>query len=89
MSADDAEFTRDLAFAMAAVLEQSNFIAPTIGFTSWSRTLRLMVGNLKPLRAKTTRVVEMLVDQRTSQRVLRGADRQVVDRLESLLLFAV
>jgi len=62
VSSEDAEFTRDLAYAMAAVLEQSNFTATTIGFTSWSRTLRLMVGTLQPLRTKTTRVVEMLGD---------------------------
>lgn len=62
VSADDAEFTRDLAYAMAAILEQSNFTAPTIGFTSWSRTLRLMVGTLQPLRTRTKRVVEMLGD---------------------------
>lgn len=62
VSADDAEFTRDLAYAMAAVLEQSNFTATTIGFTSWSRTLRQTVSTLQPLRTKTKHVVEMLGD---------------------------
>jgi DNA-binding transcriptional regulator LsrR (DeoR family) len=62
VSAEDGEFTRDLAYAMAAVLEQSNFSTGTIGFTSWSRTLRLMVGTLQSLRTKTKRVVEMLGD---------------------------
>jgi len=62
VSTDDAEFTRDLAYAMAAVLEQSTFTAPLVGFTSWSRTLRLMVSTLQPLRTKTKRVVEMLGD---------------------------
>lgn len=62
VSADDAEFVRDLAHAMAAVLEQSQLRAPTIGFTSWSRTLRQMVAALQPLRTRTQRVVEMLGD---------------------------
>lgn len=62
VGSDDVEFTRDLAYAMAAVLEQANLTAPTVGFTSWSRTLRMMVSNLQPLRMKTTRVVEMLGD---------------------------
>jgi DNA-binding transcriptional regulator LsrR (DeoR family) len=61
-SADDAEFRRDLAHAMAAILEQTQLRAPTIGFTSCSRTLRQMVGALQPLRARTQRVVEMLGD---------------------------
>ena len=43
VSSQDEEFTRDLAHAMAAVLEQSNARAATIGFTSWSRTLRQVV----------------------------------------------
>ena len=62
VSMDEAEFNRDLAYAMAAVLEQATFSAPTVGFTSWSRTLRLMVGTLQPLRTSTQRVVEMLGD---------------------------
>lgn len=62
VSSDDAEFTRDLAHAMAAILEQSNFSAPTIGFTSWSRTLRLMVSTLQPTRTATRHVVEMVGD---------------------------
>jgi len=61
-TAHEAEFTRDLAYAMAAVLEQLNVRAPTIGFTSWSRTLRQMVGALQPPRTRTRRVVEMLGD---------------------------
>jgi DNA-binding transcriptional regulator LsrR (DeoR family) len=62
VSADDAEFTRDLAHAMAAVLEQTQLKAPTIGFTSWSRTQRQMVEAVQPLRTRTERVVEMLGD---------------------------
>lgn len=62
VSQEEAEFNRDLAYAMAAVLEQATFSAPVVGFTSWSRTLRLMVATLQPLRTKTKRVVEMLGD---------------------------
>lgn len=62
VSANESEFNRDLAYALAAVLEQSNLRAPTVGFTSWSRTLRQMVGVLQPLRSKTELVVEMLGD---------------------------
>ncbi len=62
VSANEAEFVRDLAYAMAAVLEHTQVGAPTIGFTSWSRTLRQMVGALQPLRTRTERVVEMLGD---------------------------
>jgi DNA-binding transcriptional regulator LsrR (DeoR family) len=62
VSADEAELIRDLAYAMAAVLEESKFTARTIGFTSWSRTLRQMIGALQPMRTKTERVVEMLGD---------------------------
>ncbi len=61
-SAEDAQFVRDLAYAMAAVLEQTQLRAPIIGFTSWSRTLRQMVGAIQPLRTRTQRVVEMLGD---------------------------
>lgn len=62
VSANDTELTRDLAYAMAAVLEQANLQAPVVGFTSWSRTLRQTVAALQPLRTKTSRVVEMLGD---------------------------
>lgn len=62
VSNHDGEFMRDLAYAMAAVLERVGVKAPTIGFTSWSRTLRLMVGALQPLRTGTDHVVEMLGD---------------------------
>lgn len=62
VSTDDAELGRDLAFAMAALLQDVAFEAATIGFTSWSRTLRMVVEGLQPLRTRTTRVVEMLGD---------------------------
>lgn len=59
---EDGELTRDLALATAAHLHDVATDAPTIGFTSWSRTLRLMVDNLQPLRTHTARVVETVGD---------------------------
>jgi len=62
VSDDAAELGRDLAHAMAALLHDVAFDAPVIGFTSWSKTLRLMVDALQPLRTRTEHVVEMLGD---------------------------
>ena len=62
VSEEPAELGRDLAHAMAALLHEVTFEAPTIGFTSWSQTLRLMVDALQPTRIRTERVVEMLGD---------------------------
>ncbi|WP_158604365.1 sugar-binding transcriptional regulator [Nocardioides mangrovicus] len=62
VSQDSAELTRDLAHAMGTLLGDVTFDAPTIGFTSWSQTLRVLVDDLAPLRTKTTHVVEMLGD---------------------------
>lgn len=62
VSDDEAELGRDLAHAMAALLHEVAFEAPVIGFTSWSKTLRLMVDALQPLRTRTEHVVEMLGD---------------------------
>lgn len=62
VSNDETERMRDLAYAMAALLERIVFKAPTVGFTSWSRTQRLMVSALQPLRTGTQRVVETLGD---------------------------
>ncbi|MFI7481502.1 sugar-binding transcriptional regulator [Kocuria sp. M1R5S2] len=62
VSTDDKELGRDLAHTMASLLQDITFDAPTIGFTSWSSTLRLMVDVLQPLRSRTERVVEMLGD---------------------------
>ena len=62
VSDDEAELARDLAHATASLLADSSFEAATIGFTSWSSTLRLMVEALQPLRTRTERVVEMLGD---------------------------
>lgn len=62
VSDDPAELTRDLAHTTASLLADSSFEATTIGFTSWSSTLRVMVDALQPLRTKTEHVVEMLGD---------------------------
>ena len=58
----ESELNRDLAHAMAWLLQEVAFEAPTIGFTSWSSTLRMVVEDLRPLRTKTEHVVEMLGD---------------------------
>jgi DNA-binding transcriptional regulator LsrR (DeoR family) len=62
VSTDERELGRDLAHAMASLLQDATFEAPTIGFTSWSQTLRTTVDALQPLRTRTERVVEMLGD---------------------------
>lgn len=62
VSDDEAELGRDLAHTAASLLGDSSFDAPTIGFTSWSKTMRMMVDVLQPLRTRTERVVEMLGD---------------------------
>lgn len=62
VSDDEAELARDLAHTTASLLSESSFEAATIGFTSWSKTMRLMVDSLQPLRTRTDNVVEMLGD---------------------------
>jgi DNA-binding transcriptional regulator LsrR (DeoR family) len=62
VSDEEAELTRDLAHTMASLLQNIAFEAPTIGFTAWSKTLRLMVDVLQPMRSRTEHVVEMLGD---------------------------
>ena len=62
VSDDEGELGRDLAHTTAVLLQEVAFEVPTIGFTSWSKTLRLMVDALQPMRTNTARVVEMLGD---------------------------
>ena len=62
VAGNEDELTRDLGQAAASVLAQAAIEAATIGFTSWSRTLREVVAALPPLRSGTTHVVEMLGD---------------------------
>jgi DNA-binding transcriptional regulator LsrR (DeoR family) len=60
---DDEELLLpDLAWATASILQEVGFEARTIGFTSWSATLRQMVDVLQPLRIGTEFVVELLGD---------------------------
>jgi DNA-binding transcriptional regulator LsrR (DeoR family) len=59
---DEHELTRDLGHATARFLAAHPRPAPTVGFTSWSRTFRHMVAALPPVRLGTERVVEMLGD---------------------------
>lgn len=67
VSSDEVEIMRDLAHAMAVLLQDVTFEARTIGFTSWSETLRVMVDALMPLRTRTERVVELLGDLGTPE----------------------
>lgn len=62
VSSDEDEIIRDLAHAMAVLLQDVTFEARTIGFTSWSRTLRVMIEALLPMRTHTQHVVELLGD---------------------------
>ncbi|MGN6781030.1 MAG: sugar-binding transcriptional regulator [Marmoricola sp.] len=59
---DGEELNRDLAHSMATILQDVVLDAPVIGFTSWSKTVRMMVDALQPLRTRTESVVEMLGD---------------------------
>jgi DNA-binding transcriptional regulator LsrR (DeoR family) len=59
---DESEINRDLGYALAPILNDARIEAPTVGFTSWSQTLRLMVQVLEPLGSGTERVVEMVGD---------------------------
>lgn len=61
-TADDAELTHDLGHAAAALFTVGVTAARTIGFTSWSRTLRHLVSALQPMHVGTERVVETLGD---------------------------
>ena len=58
----EAEIRQDLGVAAAAILGEMSLDAATVGWTSWSRTLRAMVDNLLPLRLGTAQVVEMVGD---------------------------
>lgn len=58
----DAEVMRDLASAAASILAELSIEAPTVAWTSWSRTLRATVDALLPLNLGTVSVVEMTGD---------------------------
>lgn len=88
VSEDEDELNRDLAHAMATLLNELTAELPAIGFTSWSKTLRMTVDALQPLRTRTRRVIEMLGDlgppelqhdaARSTQRLAALADAQPV-----------
>lgn len=60
---DEDQLTHDLGNAVGSILRILPLEAKTIGFTSWSRSLREMASTLQPLqRSSATRVVEMLGD---------------------------
>ena len=61
-SLDEGELTRDLGHAAAALFAEAVTAARTIGFTSWSRTLRHLVSALQPMHVGTEWVVETLGD---------------------------
>jgi DNA-binding transcriptional regulator LsrR (DeoR family) len=56
------ELAAELGQFLAAILQFAPPEVTTVGFTSWSRALRAMVGALKPLEKGADRVVEMLGD---------------------------
>lgn len=61
--ADEAELTLDLGTAAATLLETLPLDGKTVGYTSWSRSLRALVNALEPLRHQSgVSVVEMLGD---------------------------
>ncbi|WP_158252275.1 sugar-binding transcriptional regulator [Cryobacterium sp. Y29] len=62
---DESGINRDLGEAAALILSSMQLSGKTIGFTSWSRSLRSLVATLEPSKKKTssaTRIVEMLGD---------------------------
>ena len=87
---DAAEITTDLGAAGAALLSTLPLAGRTVGFTSWSRSLRAMVGELEPMRqSEGTRVVEMLGDvgpPRMQHEATRSTQR-LADRVGGDALF--
>ena len=61
-SEDESEIVRDLAAAAASILADVSLEAPTVGWTTWSRTLRATVDTLMPLRIGAKSVIEMVGD---------------------------
>lgn len=58
----DVELIRDLAMAASAIIGELSMDAPTVGWTSWSRTLRATVQAMMPPRLGTSTVIEMVGD---------------------------
>lgn len=61
-SLDETELVDSLGQSVASWLQAAPFEAETLGFTSWSRSLRAMVTALPPLRSTVSQVVELLGD---------------------------
>lgn len=61
---DEANIHRDLGEAAALILPAMQLQGKTIGITSWSRSMRVLVDALEPINKKShaARVVEMLGD---------------------------
>lgn len=59
---DDSEVLRDVAVAAASILGEVSLEAKTVGWTSWSRTLRATVNALMPMRLGTETVIELVGD---------------------------
>lgn len=58
----EQEILLDLAAAAASIFSEVSRDVPTIGWTSWSRTLRAMVDAMLPTHLGTKRVIEMVGD---------------------------
>ena len=61
-SVDDYAMIRELAASAAAVLGEFSLDAPTVGWSSWSRTLQATVDQLMPLHLGTGTLIEMVGD---------------------------
>ena len=83
VSDDDDELVRDLGVAAAALLGQVSLEAPTVAWSSWSRTLRAMVDALLPMNIGTTHVVEMVGD--LGSPALQHESARSTQRLATLL----
>jgi len=59
---EEAEVLRDISVAAASILGELSLEASTVGWTSWSRTLRTMVNALMPMHLGTRSVIEMVGD---------------------------
>lgn len=87
---DEGEATRDLGRAAATLFASLPLEGKTVGFTSWSRSLRAMAASLDPLkRVGGARVVEMLGDvgpPRMQHEATRATQR-LADRFGATALF--
>ncbi len=62
VSDDESELNKDLAHTMASLLHDVAFEVGTIALTSWSKTMRLMVEVMLPMRTRCKYVIETLGD---------------------------